>query len=212
MRINPKAYDLALESTPVEVQEFDSRIIKVFYMNEFEGLMDEFINKGKFHVWSSVDGVNYHLYIEEGYYKELKELYTQPMNKIWVDFWDSCEAITKKTSSHIIIPGTAVAVVLCLLCSFLPQNISLYATIAVVAVAFIGTIVVNRWTKKRIYDENVKSVGLIKKHLGENKFDKLLEKQKEYMDNYYDSLYPDDEEDEVEESTSNSNEEEKSEE
>ena len=61
-------------------------------------------------------------------------------------------------------------------------------------------------------DENVKSVGLIKKHLGENKFDKLLEKQKEYMDNYYDSLYPDDEEDEVEESTSNSNEEEKSEE
>ena len=74
LRINPKAYDIALDSTPIEVQEFDSRIIKVFYLNEFDALMEEFINKGKFAVWSSVDGVNYHLYVEEGYYNELKEL------------------------------------------------------------------------------------------------------------------------------------------
>lgn len=194
LRINPKAYDIALDSTPIEVQEFDSRIIKVFYLNEFDVLMEEFINKGKFAVWSSVDGVNYHLYVEEGYYNELKELYGQPINKIWVDFWDNCEALTKKASTRIIIPGTIVAVALCLLCSFLPESVSLYATIAVVAIAFIGMLTVNRWTKKKIYDENVKSVDLIKKELGSKNFEKLLEKQKNYMDNYYDSLYPDEEE------------------
>ena len=79
-------------------------------MNEFQALMDEFINKGKFAVWSSVDGVNYHLYIEEGYYNELKQLYTQPINKIWVDFWDTCVAITKKSNTHYIVPLTIIAV------------------------------------------------------------------------------------------------------
>ena len=63
MRINPKAYNIVSESTPIDVQEFDSRIIEVYYLNEFEALMQEFINKGKFAVWSSEDGVNYRLFV-----------------------------------------------------------------------------------------------------------------------------------------------------
>lgn len=194
MRINPKAYNIVSESTPIDVQEFDSRIIEVYYLNEFEALMQEFINKGKFAVWSSEDGVNYRLFVEEGYYNELKQLYTQPINKIWVDFWDSCESLTKKSTTRIIIPGTVVSVILCLLTSLLPPEVSTWATIAVVGVAFIGMMVVNRYTKKKIYDENVRSVDLIKKQIGSKNFENLLELQKDYMERYYDSMYNDEEE------------------
>ena len=55
MRINPKAYDIVSDSTPIDVQEFDSRVIKVYYMNEFQALMDEFINKcvSLCHTWEN---------------------------------------------------------------------------------------------------------------------------------------------------------------
>lgn len=196
MRINPKAYELANDVTPIEVQEFDSKVVELYNLNDFEGLKEEFVYKGKFAVWSSVDSVNYRLYIEEGYYAELKELYSQPINKIWIDFWDACEKVTKKTSSKIILPITFIAVILCILTGFIPnQDVSLYLMIGIVVASFGGMIFVNRWSKKRIYEENQKSVDLIKKHLGEKKFEKLLEKQKEYMDKYFENLYPEDEED-----------------
>ncbi len=192
MRINPKLFALASEEQPIDVQEFDERKVEIFNMNHFPNVKEEFINKGKFAVWSSEDGRNYRVFIEEGYYNELKELYTQPINKIWVDFWDTCESVSKKTSYRVILPVTVVAVAACFGFSFLPQG-SLYAMIAVVVVAFVVMMFCNRLTKKKIYDANVASVELIKKSLGGTKnFDELIDKQKEYMDRYYEALYPED--------------------
>ena len=82
-----------------------------------------------------------------------------------------------------------------------PKNLpKFYLLIGVVAVAFFGMLFTNRLTKKKIYEENASSVELIKKSLGGTKeFDALLEKQKNYMDSYYDALYPDEEEEVLEE-------------
>ncbi len=203
MRMNPKLFEIANESTPLEVQEFDSRKVEIFDLNEFEGPKEEFIGKGKFAVWSSVDGKNYRLFIEKGYYDALKELYTAPINKIWFDFWDTCESVTKKTSRRVIFPITAVALISCFLVMLIPdKNIQMYVILAIVVVAFGVMMFFNRLTKKKIYDANVRGVEDIKKHLGSKKFEYLTEEvRKNYTDAYYDALYPleEDEEEPTEE-------------
>ncbi|MDE7213719.1 MAG: hypothetical protein K2N42_03990 [Anaeroplasmataceae bacterium] len=197
MRINPKLFTIANEAEPVDVQEFDGRKIEVFMMEPYPQVKEEFINKGKFAVWSSVDGVNYRLFIENGYYNELKPLYSQAVNKIWVDFWDTCEGISRKMSRYVIFPVTIAAIGGCIGFSFI-DKIGIYLMIAVVVIAFVVMLFCNRLTRKKIYDANAASVELIKKSLGGSKqFDDMLERQKNYMDNYYDSLYPEDAEEEL---------------
>lgn len=199
MRINPKVYSIADEDTPIEVQEFDGRRIEVFHLDNYEDVKMEFINQGKFAVWSSIDGVNYRVFIESGYYEELKVLYSQPVNKIWVDFWDTCESVSKKMSGRIILPLTIVAVALCIGVSFIPGDYSMYIMFGVVATSIIAMFFVNRLTKKKIYDANVSSIETIKKIVGgAKKFDEILDKQKTYMESYYDKLYPQEDEEEIE--------------
>ncbi|MDE5566691.1 MAG: hypothetical protein K2I77_06865 [Anaeroplasmataceae bacterium] len=201
MRINPKLFTVTDGADAFEVQEFDGRKVELFMMDAYPKVKDEFINKGKFAVWSSMDGRNYRVFIENGYYEELKALYTPAVNKIWVDFWDVCEKISRKTSYCIILPITAVAVALCIGFNFLlPNDVSFFAMLAIVVVAFVAMLFLNRLTKKKIYDANVSSVEEIKKCVGGAKnFDELIDKQKNYMDSYYDALYPEDEEFEDEE-------------
>ncbi len=198
MRINPKLFTIAEATDAIEVQEFDGRKVEIFHMDDYPKVKEEFINKGKFAVWSSVDGVNYRVFIEKGYHQELSALYTKAVNKIWVDFWDTCEVVSRKTSYRIILPVTIVAVAACIGLSFIPnQQASFFAMLGIVVVAFVVMLFFNRLTKKRIYDANVKSVEEIKKCVGGSKnFDALIEAQKNYMDAYYDALYPSDEEEE----------------
>ncbi len=213
MRVNPKLFNVADKSTPIEVQEFDGRKIEIYSMNEFNAVKEEFINKGKFAAWASTDGVNYRVYVEDGYYNELKPLYSQPINKIWVDFWDTCESVSRKMTYRAIIPITGVALVLCVLFgTLIPNEASNWLMIGVVVVAFVAMLFCNRLTKKKIYDANVSSVDMIKKHLGEKNFDSLLDKQKQYMDNYYDALYPEEEEEALENTLEAPNEEDSKEE
>lgn len=197
MRINPKLFAIADGAEPVETQEFDQRKIEVFHMGDFQGVTEEFINKGQFATWASEDGVNYRLFIEEGYHGVVGDLYTQQVNKIWVDFWDSTEVISRKFSRYLLIPLMIVSVAICVISFFLPTGGN-YVAMGVLVVAFIVMLVCNSKTKKAIMKENIKSRDEIIKLLGEEKFDKLLEQQKEYMDQYYQNLYPADEEDDQE--------------
>ncbi len=199
MRINPKIFTLADGATPVEIQEFDGRKIELFYLDDYEDVKNEFIAKSQFAVWSSIDGVNYRLFLEKGYYEAVSELYEQPINKIWVDFWDTTEGITKKTSHRILIPMMVVCCGLCIASFFAPQDWVSYVIIGVLILAFIGMIFVNSYTRKKVMQANVDSRNQISDLLGQNKFDDILKRQKEYIDEYYDKLYPNDEASEDEE-------------
>ena len=194
MKINPKLYVVANEVKPLEVQEFNGRKVEVYLMDDFTGIKEEFVNgKGQFAVWASVDGINYRLFLENGYYEAVKDLYTLPINKIWIEFWDKTDEISSKFSKRFIYPIMGIAVLLCiasLALSSVIGDVGTYIMIGVLVLMFIVMIFVNSNTKKKIMAENVKSRELIIKHFGENKFDELIDTQKEYMDSYFDNLYP----------------------
>ena len=200
MRINPKMFFVPGDNQPFEIQEFDGRKIELFYMNDYDSILFEQINKGKFTVWSSNDGVNYRLFLEKGLYETVKELYTPEINKIWVDFWDKTEKVSNKFTRCGMLPIGGISILLCLT-SGLFGEYGQYISIGGLVVAFVTMLLVNKTMKSKILLANKESRDLIVKSIGENKFNKLLEAQKEYMDAYYESLYQDDEETEKEEAT-----------
>ena len=199
MKVNVKLYNLVNGQSPLDVQQIDNRNVEIYSMVDFPQVKDEFIRQGRFAVWSSVDGNNYRIFIEPGYYNEFKELYSLPVNKIWVDFWDACEKLSHTATFKIIIPVTGVALAACVGLSFWKSEISSYISIALVILAFLVMMISNSRAKAKIQQENVKSVELIKKEVGEKRFEQLIEARKDYTDKYFAAIYPEDVvEDEVE--------------
>ncbi len=195
MKVNPKLFTAADGNVePIEVQEFDGRKVELYLMSQVEGVKDEFLmNKGQFAVWSSADGVNYKVFLEDGYYNEVSELYSQPINKVWVDFWDRTDKISKKFSMFFIYPLMGIAIVLCILSIALQKvigSVGSYVILGVLVAMFIGLIFVNMYTKKKIVFESNKSREEIQKLLGEDRYEALINAQKAYMDQYFDSLNP----------------------
>ena len=203
MRINPKIYRAIDSAEPFETQEFDGRKIELYFMNGFDGIQEEFIGKGQFAVWTSDDGFNYRMLIEEGYYNVVGELYSQDINKIWVEFWDKTDAISKKFTRFFMIPMMIIVVAVVIICNFF-GNIGSYISIGVLIASFIAMLFINTRTKKAIMQENVNSRKMIVEKIGQEHFDKLLEAQKEYMDEYYDKLYPSEEDEENSDDSENS--------
>ena len=197
MKINPKLYEVAEGKTPVEVQDCDGRSVEVFLMSDLEGVKDEYVlGKGQFAVWTSIDGSNYRLYIEDGYYDAVKPLYGSAVNKVWLTFWDVTDAISKKFSRFIIYPLMILAVVLCVLSLVLQKywgDWGSWVVIGVLILLFIVMIVSNSITKKKIAEENVKSRQQIVDFFGEEEFNSLIDEQKSYMDKYFENLYPEEE-------------------
>ncbi len=185
MKINERIYDYAIEENMLEVQEVEGHKIEIYRLNDYPDLLEEFTNKGKFAVWSCVDGKNYRLFIEEGYHMEVKELYSEKINDIWLKFWDKCEKIANKFR-NIVMPLTIVLMAVVLLSFLLKNNTVRTVLVIVLAVAFlIGILIYRKVTNKLFGDANRESVNEIKKVLGEKKFERLLEKQRGYMDNYF---------------------------
>ena len=165
MKVNVKLYNLVNGQSPLDVQQIDNRNVEIYSMVDFPQVKEEFIRQGRFAVWSSVDGNNYRIFIEPGYYNEFKELYSLPVNKIWVDFWDACEKFSHTATFKIIIPVTGVALAACVGLSFWKSEISSYISIALVILAFLVMMISNSRAKSKIQQENVKSVELIKKEV-----------------------------------------------
>ncbi len=209
VKINPKLYDVAESVEPFEVQEWEGHKIELYFMNDFTGVQEEFLNKGQFAAWASVDGQNYRLFFEKGYYNTVHDLYTQPINKIWVEFWDKTDVISKRFTTYFTYPLMGIAIVIVILALILQSKVAWFSWVAigVLLALFVAMLIVNTITRKKITAENVKSRDLIIKLLGEKEFDALIDKQKSYMDQYFDNLYADEDKEESDAENSKENDE-----
>ena len=93
-----------------------------------------------------------------------------------------------------------IALVLCVLSFVLSKQLQSwgqYAIIGVLVLLFIAMIVANSLTKKKIAQENASSRNKIITHFGEAEFNALIDKQKAYMDDYFQKLYPTEETEEI---------------
>ena len=150
MKINPKLFSVADSVEPFEVQEWEGHKIELFFMDDFVGVQEEFLYKGQFAAWASMDGHNYRLFFEKGYYETVKELYTQPINKIWVEFWDKTDVISKKFTNYFTYPLMGIAVVMVVLALVLQSTVPFFSWIAigVLLALFVVMLVVNSIKRK----------------------------------------------------------------
>lgn len=191
MKLNERVFEV-LNGEPVEVQNLDGHEVKIYILDDYPDVLNEFVNKGKFAVWSCVDGTNYKLAIEKGYYDELRELYSDKVNDTWLKFWDECEKISSTFSKKIVLPATAVIivifVVLMALSNKMPGKLGTYLTLGLAIVYVLVVLILRKLTTNKINIANQNALAVIKKNLGEAHFNDLLERQRNYIDAYYDTL------------------------
>ena len=186
MRCNPKFFELGNSSQPFETQEFDGRTIDLYYMNDFDTAFDQNIAQGRFAMWSSQDGYNYRLYIEHGFHDELKSLYTAQVNKLWLDYWDKVDNFTKKVNFKILLPICILLIGLLILLTLLVKNTKVVTILQIVlAAAFIiGMFMTSSFQKRKAATFHQEAMEAIKKEVGQNNFDRLIERQNSYIDEY----------------------------
>ena len=191
MKLNERVFEV-LNGEPVEVQNLDGHEVKIYILDDYPDVLNEFVNKGKFAVWSRVDGTNYKLAIEKGYYDELRELYSDKVNDTWLKFWDECEKISSTFSKKIVLPATAVIivifVVLMALSNKMPGKLGTYLTLGLAIFYVLVILILRKLTTNKINIANQNALAVIKKNLGEAHFNDLLERQRNYIDAYYDTL------------------------
>lgn len=191
MKLNERVFEV-LSGEPVEVQNLDGHGVKIYILDDYPDVLNEFVNKGKFAVWSCVDGTNYKLAIEKGYYDELRELYSDKVNDTWLKFWDECEKISSTFSKKIVLPATAVIivifVVLMAISNKMPGKLGTYLTLGLAIVYVLVILILRKLTTNKINIANQNALAVIKKNLGEAHFNDLLERQRNYIDAYYDTL------------------------
>lgn len=191
MKLNERVFEV-LNGEPVEVQNLDGHEVKIYILDDYPDVLNEFVNKGKFAVWSCVDGKNYKLAIEKGYYDELRELYSDKVNDTWLKFWDECEKISSTFSKKIVLPATAVIivifVVLMALSNKMPGKLGTYLTLGLAIFYVLVILILRKLTTNKINIANQNALAVIKKNLGEAHFNDLLERQRNYIDAYYDTL------------------------
>lgn len=191
MKLNERVFEV-LNGEPVEVQNLDGHEVKIYILDDYPDVLNEFVNKGKFAVWSCVDGTNYKLAIEKGYYDELRELYSDKVNDTWLKFWDECEKISSTFSKKIVLPATAVIivifVVLMALSNKMPGKLGTYLTLGLAIFYVLVILILRKLTTNKINIANQNALAVIKKNLGEAHFNDLLERQRNYIDSYYDTL------------------------
>ena len=186
MKYNEKQFYQSV-TEPFEVQEMDNGAkISLHYMNDEPFFMDN-INKTRFSVWSSGDGVNYKIFVEKGDYEITKELFTKDVNAIWMDFLTSIDKMRKKYIFCIMLPMLLVFLGILITISILFPNKGWILFVAL-AVIIVASLIPSALLSKKMQAENVKAASKVRDYVGVERFKQIIEEQDKYMEKFYDDL------------------------
>ena len=155
-------------------------------MNDEPFFMDN-INKGSFSVWSCGDAKNYKIFIEKGDYEITKDLFTQDINQIWINFLTRIDKMKKKYVLCIMLPMLAVILAGLVLLSILFPNKAWILVVALAAVVILS-LVPSALLSRKMQIENVKAAAEVREKVGLEKFKQIVEDQDKYMEKFYDDL------------------------
>lgn len=207
MKANTKLYDIA-QGEPLEVQNIDGHQIEIYKLNDYTAELENYTSKGRFSVWSSKDGQNYRLFVEEGYLDAVPEMYTEAVNKEWLSYWDACEKIGFAFHWKFLYPVTfvivAAVIVLFILGSVakvgIDPNVTTFISLGLLILLIVALRVSKNVLTKKIGVANDTSVANIENTLTKEVFEDTIAKQKKYIDEYFAAHYNyEPEEDEAEE-------------
>lgn len=186
MKYNEKQFYQSV-TEPFEVQEMENGAkVSLHYMNDEPFFMDN-INKTRFSVWSSGDGVNYKIFVEKGDYEITKELFTKDVNAIWMNFLTSIDKMRKKYIFCIMLPMLLVFLGILITISILFPNKGWILFVAL-AVIIVASLVPSALLSKKMQAENVKAAAKVRDYVGVERFKQIIEEQDKYMEKFYDDL------------------------
>ena len=190
MKINPKIYN-TIVSTPFDTQELDGGVvIELHSLNENEALFNEYAqSKGKFSVWSSLDGKTYRLLLEDSYYARLRELYGRRVNQCMITFWNDVEKERSKVLRWFFIISGLLLGGLFIFLAFFPDALDQTGQMIVMGATLIGFIVVNTVINRKvdsiINKHNSIAVEKIKNIVGHDHFEELLDETRAHYDDFF---------------------------
>lgn len=189
MKINHKIYN-SISTQPFDVQKLENDVtIELHSLNENEMLFNQYAPKAKFNIWSTVDGKNYRLLLEDTYYPRMKDFYGRRVNQCMIDFWANVEKERSKIMKFIFMPVSILVfiafVLLLIFAGTMDQGLQMLAIGAVLVAFIVVNVVVNKKIDKAVNKYNSEAVDRIKKIIGHKRFDELMDIQQAHYDEFF---------------------------
>jgi hypothetical protein len=182
MKLNPKVYN-QLKGTPFMSQNIDGVLVEFFYMDDTPYL-HQYAGKGRFAIWTS-NGMNYRVIVEKTYYEAIEGFYEEPVNRIWVNFLNRIGKITKKINMLFIIPIIIFYLGIAVISTLYFQEQMLTILLVLIVVVVISNMIQGQIVNKKVRKENQAAQDEIRKYLGEEGFNDMVQKQEDHYKAYF---------------------------
>lgn len=183
MKLNPKIYKTLTQ--PFETQDVNGVTVEIHLMND-TNYLTRYAGQGQFAVWTS-DGKDYRLLIERDYYETLKPLYSPRVNDIWIRFYNRASKVRNDIFLKLLAPVLLLALIGIIVFAVVPalqayQNIVLVVVLGLVLAVNIAQ---STMMKRGIERARVDAVTEIKDAVGLDQFNKLIDIQSKFYEEYF---------------------------
>ncbi|MFP4187235.1 MAG: hypothetical protein ACLFSU_03585 [Acholeplasmataceae bacterium] len=183
MKLNTKVYKYLADKEPFETQEIDGKKVDFHYMNDTPFLF-QYGSKGRFAIWAS-NGQDYKVLVEKSYYDVMKDFYQRNVNAIWLNFLERISVINRRINLMFIIPTLLIYLVIAFVASLYFQDNLFVVLLILLGTLIVTNVIQNRIIGRRVREQNREAQDAIRKHIGQESFEKLISAQEEHYRTYF---------------------------